>query len=337
MANRPILQKASRCALFLGMAFACGRARAQSAGSVPTVIELDLPSYQAELDRCADVIHHPNQVPQFRASLPRTWRVRTGQTELDVSTDWLVADLRRIEQNPATAQEASQQISQRLTAMRDAAAELQRDHDVSQIQEARAHRDKILQRPEFAGAAGPSQLQILLARVERWLVERLIRLFARLHLGAKASNVLAWTVVVLAFLVLACWIGKNLVRAAREHTPRPAGPPPAEELHFWAKDALAAAERGDYREAVHCAYWAAVVHLENLGLLKRDRSRTPRESLRLLERHPKEQKALAEFTRRFEVIWYGYRPASQDDWLGARAHLESMGCLSPSTLATASS
>ena len=221
--------------------------------------------------------------------------------------------------------------------MRDAAAELEHDAHISNLNEARTHRDQILQRPEFAGAAGPSQLQMLLARVERWVLERLIWLFTKLHLGAKASNVLAWTVVALAFLVLVYWIGKNLFRAAREHTPRPAGPLPVEESRLWAKDALAAAERGDYREAVHCAYWAAIVHVEGLGLLKRDRSRTPRESLRLLEPHPKEQKVLAEFTRRFELIWYGYRPASPDDWSGARAHLESMGCLSPSTLATVNS
>jgi hypothetical protein len=88
---------------------------------------------------------------------------------------------------------------------------------------------------------------------------------------------------------------------------------------------------------VHCAYWAAVVHLETLGVLKRDRARTPRESLRLLDRHPNEQNLLREFTRRFELIWYGYRPASASDWSEARSHLEKMGCLTPSTAATANS
>ncbi|HEY1860025.1 MAG TPA: DUF4129 domain-containing protein, partial [Gemmataceae bacterium] len=109
------------------------------------------------------------------------------------------------------------------------------------------------------------------------------------------------------------------------------------EAREWASDALAAAERGDYREAVHCAYWAAVVRLETLGLLKRDRARTPRESLRNLDPHPTEQRLLREFTRHFELIWYGYRPASAQDWSEARAHLEKMGCLTPSTPATANS
>jgi hypothetical protein len=72
-------------------------------------------------------------------------------------------------------------------------------------------------------------------------------------------------------------------------------------------------------------------------LLKRDRARTPRESLHLLERNPVEQKLLREFTRHFELIWYGYRPASAQDWSDARAHLEKMGCLTASTAATANS
>jgi len=103
----------------------------------------------------------------------------------------------------------------------------------------------------------------------------------------------------------------------------------------WARDALAAAERGDYREAVHCAYWAAIASLETRGVLKSDRARTPRESLRLLDPHPREQKLLREFTLLFELVWYGYRPASGKDWSNARSHLENMGCLTPSTVATA--
>jgi Domain of unknown function (DUF4129) len=109
------------------------------------------------------------------------------------------------------------------------------------------------------------------------------------------------------------------------------------DSRLWAKEALAAAERGDYREAIHCAYWAAVVHLEGLGMLKGDRARTPRESLRLLDLHPKEQRLLQEFTGKFELVWYGYRAASAQDWSDARTHLEKMGCLTPSIAATANS
>ena len=74
------------------------------------------------------------------------------------------------------------------------------------------------------------------------------------------------------------------------------------------------------------AYWAAVARLEDLRLLARDRARTPRESLRLLERNPKEQGFLRAITGRFELIWYGYHPATAEDWSLAKEQLEKMGC-----------
>ena len=108
---------------------------------------------------------------------------------MDVSTDWLVADLRRIEENPTKAPAATREIRQRLTALRDAARELESADNVSRREEARTRRDDILQRREFAGATGPSQFQMLMGRIQRWIAERLLRIFTRLHLGTSASNV----------------------------------------------------------------------------------------------------------------------------------------------------
>ena len=197
--------------------------------------------------------------------------------------------------------------------------------------------DKILSGREFGAAQGPSQLDILKARIARWLSEQIYKLLQRLHLGAKAGNALAWIIVGLAFVALCYWVWKTLSPTTRKRETRAEGAKESDDPREWARDALAAADRGDYREAVHCAYWAAVVHLETLRVLKRDRARTPRESLRLLDPHPNEQNLLREFTRRFELIWYGYRPASASDWSEARSHLEKMGCLTPSTAATANS
>jgi hypothetical protein len=323
--------------LAFALMLAGGRARAQSSAPPPQVVELDLRAYESELDRCAEAIQHPEEIPQLRKSLARTWRVRTQNSEVDVPTDRLTADLRYIEQNPTKSQFVSYAADLRLAAMRRAATELENPANDTDPKQARQHLDQILQRREFAGATGPSQFQMFMARVERWIVERLVWLFSRLHLGANAGNFLAWTIVVLAFLALAYWVWKNVFRTFRAPSTPVAGPTRPDDARLWARDARAAAERGDYREAVHCAYWAAIVHLEGLGLLKRDRARTPRESLRLLEHYPKEQRLLAEFTRHFELIWYGYRPASPEDWSGARAHLENMGCLSRSTGATANS
>jgi len=56
-----------------------------------------------------------------------------------------------------------------------------------------------------------------------------------------------------------------------------------------------------------------------------------------LELHPNEQGMLREMTGRFELIWYGYRPASAEDWSGAKKQLEKMGCREGSTAPTGNS
>jgi Domain of unknown function (DUF4129) len=314
-----------------------GKSAQASQNPGQTTVELDLPAYEAELDRCANSVTRPGEVSQLRRSLPRTWIVRTGETRIEVSTDWLTSELHKAAADPADSASTLREIELRLAAMRKAAMELEASSSEASPVDAREHLEKILQGREFSGLQGPSQMELWKARITRWLIERIFRLLSRLHLGAAAGNTLAWAIVGIAFLLFCYWVVNSIARVSKVSEAPAELPLDSAESRIWAKDALAAAERGDYREAVHCAYWAAIVHLEGLGVLKRDRSRTPRESLRLLDFHPSEQKLLGDFTRRFELIWYGYRPASAEDWFGARAQLEKMGCLRPSTPATANS
>lgn len=297
---------------------------------------LDLAAYLAELDRCAESIQH-GDLSQLRESLPGDWIIQTEQSRIVVSTAWLTAGLRQAERDPGKSKAVLHELQQRLAAMRKSAQDLGAGANQANAASARPHLDKILRRHEFAGAEGPSQSELLQTRLQRWIEAQLLRLFSLLHVGRTAGNVVTWTVIGLSFAVLCYWIWQNASRALRNVPPTPPRAEATNDYRQWAKDASAAADRGDYREAVHCAYWATIVHLEALGVLKRDHARTPRESLRLLDPHPKERQLLGDFTRHFELIWYGYRPALPEDWSNARAHLEKMGCLTPSTPATANS
>jgi hypothetical protein len=103
---------------------------------------------------------------------------------------------------------------------------------------------------------------------------------------------------------------------------------------FAARDA---AGRGDYRMAVHCAYWAGIARLQDLGALAPDRAKTPREYLRALEKSKwivpesvaTRQQALALLTSRLEKIWYGYQIATEADFRDSLAQLETLGCHLP--------
>jgi hypothetical protein len=100
-----------------------------------------------------------------------------------------------------------------------------------------------------------------------------------------------------------------------------------EKVRYWWREAVAAADRGDFREAVHCGYWAAITRLEERQLIPEEKTRTPREYLRMLETHPVERGILKEQTTRLERIWYGCREATAADWSNARLELEKMGCV----------
>ena len=102
----------------------------------------------------------------------------------------------------------------------------------------------------------------------------------------------------------------------------------------WVRAAREAANRNDFREAVHSAYWAGITRLEDNGVLPKDRTKTPREYLRLVsEPSPHElaprpiyREPLAELTKHLERIWYANRGAGPDDFRDTLRQLEALGC-----------
>jgi tetratricopeptide (TPR) repeat protein len=335
--RRKILASLACCAgLFFG-ASPC--ARAQQAESPAAIHELSLKEYEAELDRCSAALKQPSELGPLRSSLPASWRVRTGETVTEVSTAPIGGKLREMQVHPDKSEKITGELNLRLEAMQRAAAEAEGENpgDGASAKEERGRLEKILSRKEFQSAKGPSAWDLLQARINRWLFEHLQRLFAGLHIDAKTGNALAWGVMGLAVLALVYMVWSWLSGKSRPLETEPEKVKVPSDARQWVQEALAAAERGDYREAVHCAYWAAVAKLEDLNVLARDRTRTPRESLRLLIDHPSEEELLRAMTGHFELIWYGYRPASANDWSGAREQLEKMGCLKASTAPTANS
>jgi Domain of unknown function (DUF4129) len=311
-----------------------------SAAAPQAVESLDLRGYMARLDRLADSLANAHEQPaaisRLRESLPQAWSVAAGGMRIRVSTAWLSAALGNLAQNPGRAGVLSRQIELRLAAMRAAAADLETSPSPPSA-EARKQLEEIFRRREFRGSEGPGAGELLAMRFVRWLLERIARLLNYLHVTARAGNVLAWVLIGAALLALGFWMVSSLARRSHAADLRigPQVSPPGSRR--WREEAQAAAERGDYRDAIHCAYWAAVSRLEDLQLLAPNPARTPRESLRLLDAHPREQTLLVDLTRLFEVIWYGFGPVSAADWSGARARLEQMECLSRSTAQTANS
>jgi hypothetical protein len=102
----------------------------------------------------------------------------------------------------------------------------------------------------------------------------------------------------------------------------------------WLRAARQAAKEGNYREAVHCAYWAGIARLEDAGVVPKDRTKTPREYLRLVTEAAPGQLAassthrepLTTLTRKLELIWYANRGARPEDYRESLRQLEALGC-----------
>jgi hypothetical protein len=309
------------------------RAAQEKAPSTPR--ELTLEQYKAELDRCTHAIQQPSEIPLVQDALPPVWTVKNGTSRVQVPTERIKAQLQELQLHPKNPS-AAQELQLRVQGMKKEALEMAAAGGTAPAL-ARSRLENILSRKEFRGAKGPSAMEILGARIARWIVEKLIRLFSRLHIGTTSGSIFVWSVIGLAFAMLCYMAWSWLSSRSQAEAALPAVSLAPSDARQWVQEALAAAERGDYRAALHCAYWGAIARLEDLGKLSRDRARTPRESLRLLEHYPSEQRLLHSITGIFELVWYGYRTASPADWTGAKELLEKIGCLRASTAPTGNS
>jgi hypothetical protein len=294
---------------------------------------MDCQSYEQELARIEASSQNRDEIPQLRKSLPDSWTVKDGEQVYSVSTKEIADALRQVERDPTKAI----QLKARLDAMRRQAEQLSGVSQATDVNSADQKLKKILQRGEFQDAGGPSEWDQLRARLARWIFEHVFSLLRFLHISQRTGNAIGWTFLFLAIVALFYAIYRWLTKNSKVVDFRAEVEPVASDAKHWVQEALAAADRGDFREAIHCAYWASVARLEDIRILPRDRARTPRESLRLLEHNPKEQSVLQSITRSFELIWYGYRPVSATEWAGAKKDLEKMGCLEASTPPTAPS
>jgi hypothetical protein len=303
------------------------------AESNPPAVAMDCQSYEQELARIKASSQNLEEVPQLRKSLPDSWTVKNGEQVYSVSTKEIADALRQLERDPTKAI----QLDARLDAMRQQAEELSGVSPGSDVNNADQKLKKILKRGEFQDAGGPSEWEEARARLARWIFEHVFGLLRFLHISQRTGNAIGWTFLFLAIVALFYAVYRWLTKNTNAVDFRAQVEPVASDAKHWVQEALAAADRGDFREAIHCAYWASVARLEDIRILPRDRARTPRESLRLLEHNPKEQSVLQSITRSFELIWYGYRPVSATEWAGAKKDLEKMGCLEASTPPTAHS
>jgi Domain of unknown function (DUF4129) len=319
--------------LYLLLAIFFGRAAATSAqspvSSSPQTLTVE--QYIAELDRCAAVLDDstvsPTAVRELRASLPSSWTVTTEGGRYTIGTQWLSGDLAEIERNPGAHTPALTEARQKLQLYRADVQALANSIDSQRrLAQSRSRINAILSTREFRGQQGPTWFDVLRRRVSDWIDRQLERIFGPIR-RKNIGNLIAWVAIGLAGALLLFWTLRFLMRPGHNAEMHLSGATPmGADWRRWLREAREAAGRGDFRAAVHAAYWTAIVRMEETKSLPEDRARTPRESLKLLGSDNSAYAPLAQLTRRFELVWYGYRAATAADWDDAAEQLETLGC-----------
>ena len=193
---------------------------------------------------------------------------------------------------------------------------------------------KILSSRSFEGVRPPTALDLFRQRAAAWLERMMLKLFGRISRHPIGAKILFWLLLIggvgfVAFLVFRYINNRDNLNSFKLASSLVT----SRSWQEWILAGRQAAKSGDFRGAVHSAYWAGIARLEEAGAVPRDRSRTPREYLRFVGQiradivAPANYKApLTALTTRLERIWYANKPASSADFSDSLRELEALGC-----------
>jgi len=315
----------SRGAILCGwLAFVAGLTvllPARAATLSPDEYRQQLHDFSSRVDLLTD---HPEQAARLETDVPDHVSVGDGSRDYSVSYAWLKQQLRQFEHAEPKGRSAFlQHIRDHLKSLEKAAQGYEEAKAASASDQ--QNLQQILARREFRKAHGPSWWDMMWEKIARWIA-RFFRKYPMGH-GNDIFQMLVYAAVAVALSIFAIWLKRRLDHP-REDFSREIVPfsPSARGWNSWLAGARASAKQGDWRNAVHLAYWAGISFLEEHGAWKPDRARTPREYLRILGTRKPQYPTLSALTRNFEVIWYGRREAHAADFNEALRQLEQLGC-----------
>jgi len=294
---------------------------ATTGGSAVTAAE-----YRAELDRLLSATQQLDSsgrsTPQELRNLPPSWNLHLDRGDFNISTEGLRHDVRRYEADPSADKALA--IRKRIQDLRDHLEEYEKPP--ADVSAERSYLTSVLARPEFDQVRGPGWTDRLKAGLLNFVLRALRRLFRTVAIPT-VGKAFVYVLIVLAVLALGYLVYRNIVWGTDFEKVTPADAPvSAKEWAVWLSEARACAAQGDWRSAIHLAYWAGISFLERQGAWKPDRARTPREYLRLLSNSSEHRDTLAALTRIFEIAWYAKRDATELTFSQTLDALEKLGC-----------
>jgi hypothetical protein len=165
-------------------------------------------------------------------------------------------------------------------------------------------------------------LQRLWRTLGQWLFELLDNLLFFGGDGSLLATLLVW-VGGLAVLGLLVWWGVNLGRqfvrgSALPPSEEPERPPDSRTAWYTAQEH---ARAGDRRMAVRLLWLAALVRLDEAGVVPYDRTRTNREYLGAVRESADLHHLLTPIIRDFDRVWYGFESLDDGAWAAYSGHV----------------
>ncbi len=296
-----------------------------SAGKNRTV---DLPSFTKELQELSDSFEDPSpeEMAEMRSRLPASWTLRTSEGDYVISSAPLDKALE--EGDSVGAQDWTDHVLAEVRGYDEGRS--------SSNANARQELDKILGSSEFAAVHPPSAWDLFRQRLSAWLERMMGKIFSGLERYPITGEILFWAILLLAVSFLARLLFRFLVsRDPMQALSEQKAVFANRTWQEWICLAKEAAARRDFREAVHSTYWAGIARLEDEAVLPKDRTKTPREYLRLVDRPLQHElmarptaykEPLKELTTRLERVWYANRGAGPEDFAEALLQLKALGC-----------
>lgn len=282
-----------------------------------------LQSYE---DQLAELASAPQKAVAFRDSLPEALTVQSARGEISVDLGFLRDALNRyLTGTTQTKPDILANAGTRLKAMR---AEAEHYEQPGRADDAMRKRlDDILNASEFDRVRGPTALELLKQRTQAWIGKLLRKINPKIPDVQDLGQWFVWGMIALAAAIAGVWLYRvsrqNVGTGKREILPfLPSG----RNWREWLADARGSAAKGEWREAIHFGYWAAVSRLESEGVWPPDKTRTPREYLSAIPASSLSKESFAVMTRKFEASWYGSGPTTEADFAQFTAHLERLGC-----------
>jgi len=240
--------------------------------------------------------------------------VGSNVSQFEARYDWLRNALKAAQD--AKAKDRGANLKAAEARLHDALREAGARPESNQFAGARQKADAILGHPEFVTVNEQSIWNKIIARLLLWLDSLFTHVASFGRRSPWIAPLLEWGLIALALAGLLLWAMRALQRqrlAVRAEATRQIEP--WEEVsRNWRNLAEEQAARQEWRDAIHCLYWASIAILEGRRFWSPNRSRTPREYVALLEPGSQRWSLLSRQTRGFERIWYGLNPANASDY-----------------------